>query len=250
MSDYLTDEEQAERLKRWWEANGTSLVVGVALAVAAVVAWRYYDAHVQDRADQASDAFAAYVEARQADQPTTDALAVIDTDFEGSSYQVFTLLYRAADEVDAADWEEALALLERAVELADEDVLKDSARFRLAQVLYQMDRLDECEAQLAAIRSTGLRAHVADLSGDVFVARGDNQRARVAYQSAVEAARQDPANPVAGVELMELKLASLVDEPSEDVVADEADDAEAADDAEPADETEAADEPEGVENDE
>ena len=212
MSDYLTDEEQAERLKRWWEQNGTSLVVGVALAVAAVVGWRTYQGYVQDRADEASDVFAAYVAGRNEVQPTGDQLAVIDTEFEGSGYHVFTLLYRARDEVEAQDWEEALALLERAVELAQDDTLKDVARYRAAKVLYQLDRLDECETVLAEIRSAGLEAHVADLSGDVFVARGDLARARTAYQSGIDAVRRDPANRVPGIELMELKLASLVDE--------------------------------------
>lgn len=212
MADYLTDEEQAERLKRWWEANGTSLIVGVALAVAAVVGWRYYQVFVQERTDAASDTFAAYVEARSAASSTADPLATIDTDFEGTAYQVFTLLYRAADEVLNKDWEAALAILERAVELADAGALRDVARFRVAKVLYQLGRLDDCEAELALVRSVGLAAHLAELSGDVFVARGDTERARVAYQSAIDAARRDPTNLVLGVELMELKLASLVDE--------------------------------------
>jgi len=212
MSDFLTDEEQAERLKRWWEQNGTSLIIGVVLAVAAVVGWRYYQGYVQDRADAASDLFASYVAARNEAASTEDQLALIDTEFEGSGYHVFTLLYRADDEIEAQDWEEALALLERAVQLADVDTLKDIARYRVAKVLYQLDRLDDCEAQLAAIRSSGLEALVAVLSGDVFVARGDIERARIAYQSGIDAARRDPANPVLGVELMELKLASLVDE--------------------------------------
>ena len=212
MSDFLTDEEQAERLKQWWEQNGTSLVVGVLLAVAVVVGWRWYQGYAQDRADEASDVFAAYVAARNDAAPTEDLLARIDTEYEGSGYHVFTLLYRAEDEIEAQDWEEALALLERAVQLADVDTLKDIARYRVAKVLYQLDRLDDCEAELAAIRSSGLEAHVAVLSGDVFVARGDPERARTAYQVGIDAARRDPANPVVGVELMELKLASLVDE--------------------------------------
>ena len=212
MSDYLTDEEQAERLKRWWEQNGTSLLIGVALAVAAVVGWRYYQGYVQDRADEASDVFASYVKARNEAQPADEELAEIDTEFEGTGYHVFTLLYRAHDEAEAEDWEEALALLERAVQLADTDTLKDVARYRVAKVLYQLDRLDECEAELAAIRSPGLEAHVAELSGDVFVARGDFEGARMAYQTGIDVARQDAGNLVAGVELMELKLASLVDD--------------------------------------
>ena len=212
MADDLTDEEQAERLKRWWDANGTSLVIGVLLAVAAVVGWRMYQGYAQDRADAASDAFGAYVAARNAAESTEEQLAILDTDFEGTSYHVFTLLYRAADEVEAEDWEEALALLERAAQLAETDTLTDMVRFRVAKVLYQLDRLDECETELAAITSTGLAAHVAELSGDVFVARGDLDQARIAYQAGIDAARRDPTNVVPGVELMELKLASIVDE--------------------------------------
>jgi len=216
MADYLTDEEQAERLKRWWDKNGTSLVIGLLLAVAAVVGWRYYQAYVTERANAASDAFASYVAARADAASTEEQLAILDNEYEGSAYHVFTLLYRAADQAEEEDWEESLALLERAVSLADDVPLRDMARFRAAKVLFQLDRLDECEAQLALVRSPGLEAHVADLSGDLYVARGDIERAREAYRAAIDAAERDPTNRVEGVVLMELKLASLVAEDVEE----------------------------------
>ena len=220
MADYLTDEEQAERLKAWWDKNGTSLVVSLVVAVAAVVGWRYYQAYSTDQANLASEAFRGYLDARAAAEPVDEYLAVIDGDHEGSTYHVFTLLYRAADQVQEEDWEEALALLERAVELADERNVRDNARFRAAKLLYQLDRLDACDEQLAAIRSPGLAAQVAELSGDVAYARGDVEAARVAYQTAVDAARQEPGRVFPGIGLTELKLASLVkadgiDEPGE-----------------------------------
>ena len=37
MSDYLSDEEQSERLQRWWGENWKSLVGSVLLAIVAVV---------------------------------------------------------------------------------------------------------------------------------------------------------------------------------------------------------------------
>ena len=220
MADYLTDEEQAERLKAWWDKNGTSLIVSLVVAVAAVVGWRYYQAYSTDQANLASEAFRSYLEARAAAEPVDEILAVIDDDHEGSTYHVFTLFYRAADQVQEEDWEEALALLERAVELADERNVRDSARFRAAKLLYQLDRLDACAEQLAAIRSPGLAAQVAELSGDVAYARGDVEAARDAYQTAVEAARREPGRVFPGIGLTELKLASLVraegtDEPVE-----------------------------------
>ena len=210
MADYLTDEEQAERLKAWWDKNGTSLVVSLVVAVAAVVGWRYYQAYSNDQANLASEAFRGYLEARAAAEPVEEYLAVIDGDHEGSTYHVFTLLYRAADQVQEEDWEEALALLERAVELADERNVRDNARYRAAKLLYQLDRLDACAEQLAAIRSPGLAAQVAELSGDVAYARGDVETAREAYRTAVAAARQEPGRVFPGIGLTELKLASLV----------------------------------------
>lgn len=209
MADYLTDEEQAERLKRWWEQNGTSLVIGLVVAVGVVVGWRYYQDYRSERADMASDAYGSYLAARDEVASTEEPLAIIDTEFEGSTYHVFTLLYRAADQVAESDWEEALALLERAVDLAEDGPVRDVARLRAAKVLYQLDRLEDSEAQLALVRSPGFEAHVAELSGDVFFARGDMARARDAYQAAIDAARGDGADGVLGVEFMELKLASL-----------------------------------------
>ena len=211
MADYLTDEEQAERLKAWWDKNGTSLLIGLVVAIAVVVGWRYYQTYTTDRANAASEAFRSYLEARAQAEPVNDYLETIDNEHEGSTYHVFTLLYRAADQVQEQDWEEALALLERAVELADERNLKDSARYRAAKVLYELDRLDRCAARLAEITSPGLRAQVAELSGDVAFAQGDIGTAREAYQAAVDAARSDPRNVLPGAGLMELKLASLVE---------------------------------------
>ncbi len=210
MADYLTDEEQAERLKAWWDNNGTSLLIALVVAIAVVVGWRYYQTYTTDRANAASEAFRSYLEARAQAEPVNDYLETIDNEHEGSSYHVFTLFYRAADQVQEQDWEEALALLERAIELADERNLKDSARYRAAKVLYELDRLDRCTAQLAEITSPGLRAQVAELSGDVAFAQGDIGTAREAYQAAVDAARRDPRNVLPGTGLMELKLASLV----------------------------------------
>ena len=211
MADYLTDEEQADRLKRWWDNNGTSLIVGLALAVGGVVGWRFYQSYDSAQADAASSVFSAYLEARTAAQPAVEHLTTLDSDYAGSTYHVFSLLYRAADQAGEKDWEEALAFLERAVELADATEIRDIARYRAAKVLYQLDRLDECEAELAQIRSVGLEAQVAELSGDVYLARGDAEAARQAYQAALDAARRDPKNRPRGLEIMELKLASVVD---------------------------------------
>lgn len=233
MADYLTDEEQAERLKRWWDENGTSLIVAVVLAVAAVIGWRYYQSHTAERANAASAAFVAFEEARAADEPVADLLATIDTEYAGTAYHVFSLLYRAADQVQEKDWEEALAYLERAAELADEQVVEDVARYRAAKVLYQLDRFDQALAQLALIKGAGFEVSAAELSGDIHVAQGDGAAAAEAYAAGVAAAQANPERRPP-VELLELKLSSLALQPE----------SEAEPESEPAPELEPAPEPE------
>lgn len=220
MADYLTDEEQAERLKRWWDSYGTALVLGLVLAVAGVVGFRYLQAYLDSRADAAATAFAAYVDARRvaaagdadsAEAPLDDPAlaAALDGEHAGSTFHVLSLLYRAGDQAGDKDWPETLAFLERAIELADDGPLRDVARHRAAEVLFQLERLDECTAMLAQIKSPGLAAKVAELSGDVALARGDAEAARAAYQAGVDAA-QAGERPLPGLRLLELKLASVV----------------------------------------
>lgn len=246
MADYLTDEEQAERLKRWWDENGTSLIVAVVLAVAAVIGWRYYQSHTAERANAASAAFVAFEEARAADEPVADLLATIDNEYAGTAYHVFSLLYRAADQVQEKDWEEALAYLERAAELADEQVVEDVARYRAAKVLYQLDRFDQALAQLAMIKGAGFEVSAAELSGDIHVAQGDGAAAAEAYAAGVAAAQAGPER-MPPVELLELKLSSLALQPeseAEPEPASPAPEPEPAAEPEPAPELEPAPEPE------
>ena len=212
MADYLSDEEQAERLKRWWDKNGTTLIVALVLSIGAIVGWRYYQDYAAGRVGTASAAFDAYLEARAADDPEVgEHLAVLDDDYTGSAYHVFSLFYRAADQAEEEDWEEALAYLDRAIDLADGQALEDLGRHRRAKVLYQLDRLDDSEATLAQIRSAGLAPQVAELSADIAVARGDIEAAKEAYRAAIEAARSGAGGELPGITLLELKLASLVE---------------------------------------
>ena len=45
VSDYLSDEEQVERLKSWWSENGTFLLASVFVAVLGIAGWNYYGSY-------------------------------------------------------------------------------------------------------------------------------------------------------------------------------------------------------------
>ena len=49
METFRTEEEQVEAIKRWWQENGKSTVLGVAIAMAAVFGWRGWNDYQRER---------------------------------------------------------------------------------------------------------------------------------------------------------------------------------------------------------
>lgn len=215
MADFLSDEEQVERLRRWWSENGLGLIAAVVLAVGGVVGWRWYQDWSAERAAAAADSYAAYLEARAVGEDATALFDAIATEHEGTAYHVFALFFEAKDALAEMDLDGAVLRLTESVALADEEVLKDAARLRLARVLYEMDSPAAALVQLGAVQSAGYEDDVAELMGDIHFHQGELGSAREAYRVAFEAAEAGPRR-----EVLELKLRSVpavADAPAEDV---------------------------------
>ena len=74
--EQYTDDERVEDLKKWWKENGTSIIVGIGLGLIAIFGWQYWGSHRTAQAEQASQAYDAFVAA--AETPDADqALSLI-----------------------------------------------------------------------------------------------------------------------------------------------------------------------------
>lgn len=222
MSEYLTDEEQLARFRTWWERNGTTTVVAVVLAVGIVMGWRWYQRHVEERVDHASDLYAEFLEA---DAAARGELADrIIEEGQGTAYPAFVLLRQADTAVSDGDAAAAEPLLRRAVELASGDVLVELARLRLARVLFELDHADQALAELGRIRGEGYLSLAAELEGDIHLARGERDLAHQSYTTALSHVQSGDQRPV-----LEMKIADTADN------ADTAEAADAAETTEPSD---------------
>ncbi|MGD8829818.1 MAG: tetratricopeptide repeat protein [Pseudomonadales bacterium] len=201
MSDYLTDEEQLHRLRTWWEKNGLALIGAVVVGVAGVVGWNWYTQHRSEDVAQASDLYVEYLASQGTERETVEK--TLAEQFPDSSYHVFVLLRQAEDRMAEDDASGALALLEQALPICEDDHLADLVRLRTARVQQQLDRTDAALATLGDVRSLGFRSMVQELKGDIHMSRGERALAHEAYSAALTEAGQGAQRP-----LLELKAAN------------------------------------------
>jgi len=207
VSEYLTDDDRVMIIRKWWDANGMTLIVTVVLAIAAVVGWRWYNNYIEARDLAASAVYQQYLEARQRGAKPDEVagiLATMDKDHGSSSYRTFTLFYRAYDAVGSDDLPKATQYLETAVKDAGDAQLRDIARLRLARLEVQVKNYDAALATLRAVSGEGFRSYAAELKGDILLDQGKRDEALQAYRAAKAAA--DPGEPQP---VLEMKIVDL-----------------------------------------
>lgn len=204
MSDYLTDEEQLDRLKAWWEQNGLMFLGAVVVAVAGVIGWNWYRDYRSDTVARSSDLYEDYLAAEGRERETVEA--TLASEFPDSAYHVLVLLRAAEASMEDADAQAAETQLRQALEAADNDKLADLVRLRLARVQLELDQGDAALDTLSEVRSIGLRSQVQELKGDIHMLRDERAEAHEAYVAALAEMGQGAQRP-----LLEMKVADTAD---------------------------------------
>ena len=94
MSEYLSDEEQAARLRSWWVANGLNVLIVSVLTIGGFVGYRSYSDSAQESAEASTAALADYQEADAAERALLGQKLV--EQFPGTAQHVLVMLRRAS----------------------------------------------------------------------------------------------------------------------------------------------------------
>lgn len=194
MSDYLSDEEQVARLQGWWRSNGLMTIIAIALAIAAVIGWRWYQSQQAEAIAAASDLYTTYSEAD--DSSRGASLTRLLGEHPNSTYTQFALMDQAKRATTADNLDEAVKHYQDVLTKKPEDVIADLANVRLARLLQQQDKSDAALAALGLVRTSGFRAQVAELKGDILLQQGNRSGAHEAYVAALVASTSGEERPV------------------------------------------------------
>ena len=209
MSNPFDDDiEQAQKIKDFVKTNGIPILIAVALSIAGIIGWRWFQDAQEVSATEAADLFQEYRTAAGLSEPVDSYLQSLEEDHRNSAYRAFALLHEAKKHAQADEWESALPLLTEAHRLTKGTMIAGEITLRKARVEIQLDQLDEALNTLAGIRGSGYRSKALDLTGDIHRTRGEVDLARTAYESALE----DLSPSLSPVSIQQ-KLASLPSTP-------------------------------------
>jgi predicted negative regulator of RcsB-dependent stress response len=216
VDEYLSEKEQLEQIRAWWREYSWYLIGGVALGGLILLGWSQYQAYEQRRIVAASalyDELAVAVLDR-AEVRASDLLGQLRAEYPSSPYTDQAGMLKASLDLDLQQTDAALEELRRVIADTSDDELALVARQRLARLLMHLGRYDEALGVIEAVDPGRFTGRFSELRGDIYLAQGEPDRARTAYQEAFNSEYID----VLDRNLLQMKLDDL---PSASVAAED-----------------------------
>lgn len=204
MSDQYDEHEQSERVKKWLLNNGSNLLTGLLLAVAAVSGWNWWQGREGRQAQEAVNQYQTFVAAvEKPDAAKAVALGNgLIANYADSDFAFLAALRLAKLQQQQGKTKEALAAIEQAATLARDDAARELAQVRKAQLQLAQGDSTGAAKTAAGIAGTAYPASLAEIRGDLAAAAGKREEAAAQYRAALTALDADAASRG----LLEMKL--------------------------------------------
>jgi len=213
---YVSEQEQVEVLKKWWRENGSSVILGIAVGLAGLGGWRYWETRTQNVAMQASSAYEQLLgEVQKNDNKAAIAQGeAIVSNFASTPYAGLAALEIARIKVENGDATAARAHLQWVMDNAKTSQMQRIGRLRLARVLLAGGDTDGALSLLRADPEPGaFDSEYQEVMGDIYQAKGDVEQARSAYTKAQE--MLDPTETQRAA-ILQMKVADLGTAPAQE----------------------------------
>ncbi|MCB1875897.1 MAG: tetratricopeptide repeat protein [Chromatiales bacterium] len=186
---HITEDEDVERLKQWWKEYGTTTIAGIVIGLLAVFGWRAWQDHQVGLSQRASAEFSQLLTAtREGKQEAAVRMGdEIIKDYATTPYAALASLALAKLHVEKGDGEKAKERLAWAMENGDTEEIRLVAQLRLARVMLDMGELDAGLKLVSSIPGGSYIAAREEVRGDLHMAKGELDDARIAYQQALAA---------------------------------------------------------------
>ncbi|MGB5291719.1 MAG: tetratricopeptide repeat protein [Lysobacterales bacterium] len=208
MSDLYDTHEQGERVKSWLRENGGAIVMGLVLAFGLMFGFKQWQAWQTSNRQQASAEYqvmSTLIKSENMDAAVSN-YEVLKAEYPKSAYTSMAALMMAKARIFSGQFDLAAKDLEYAMKHAQPAPVKVIARERLARLKFSQGDADAALRLLdEAPSSIGFEAQFAEIRGDIYLSKGETEKAIGSYQEALDSLEEGVGNR----ELLEIKLEAL-----------------------------------------
>jgi len=190
VESYRTEEEQVEALRKWWDENGRSTLLAIALALGVGFGWQGWQKHQVNMAGEASASYDAMLDAVRNTATDEDVSTVrhlaegIKADYPGTTYAQFAALHLARlamleDQPDVAEAELRWVLTSN-----PEDEIRILTELRLARVKAAQGNPQGGLEILKSATPGAYEAAFLEAEGDMYLQLDQTAQAISAYEQA------------------------------------------------------------------
>ncbi len=184
MEIYSTEEQQEEAIKQFLKDNGVSLVIGAIVGLGGIWGWNYYQEAELNTIAQNSIEFA---KVEKADNVVAQGESFVAAHGD-TQYGQLAQLLMVKSLVESKDYDKAITILKDVIASDVDSSVKSVATVRLARIELATGKTDAALATLNTIADKAFTTIKNELSGDAYIAKGELEQARAAYQAALDAA--------------------------------------------------------------
>jgi predicted negative regulator of RcsB-dependent stress response len=207
MSAYMTEEDQWEAIKKWWNKYSNLITTILALLLFIIAGFKYWNWHEAKDKVGASNAYEHLMVAfaNQDNQSVQSYANQLINDYNQSVYADAARLILAKLFIADDDYKKAKEALDYVANHSHMQALKQVATIRIARLLVAEKKYDKALAKLTNVIDTAYMPVINELKGDIFTARGQYQQALFSYKEAITGARTHGI----GNTFLELKTSEL-----------------------------------------
>ena len=197
MATHLTEEEQIEAFKRWWNENWVTVVLPLVVCIFLYVGWYWWQGHKDAQAALASEKYEEIMDmlnaaeaadgltAKQKEELMLKAEKLV-SEHSHTLYADFVNLIIGDIYVEDKELDKAANYINRVVQNGVNGSVSLLATSRLAKIYLNQGRYDEALMLVSHIEDKSFASIFSEIQGDILYAKGDIAAANTAYRSAME----------------------------------------------------------------
>jgi len=190
MEIYNSEEQQEEAIKRFLKDNGGVLALGVVLGLGGIYGFNYYQA---DKISKMGVNSMSYSEVVKSDDISAQSAKFV-AEHSSTQYSQLAQLLSVKSLVDAKKFDEASKLLQSVISSDVDSSVKSIAIMRLARIENSQLKYSSAMTTLAKLTDNAFDVQKNELTGDIELAQGNVDKARLAYLAAEKASGEQVSN--------------------------------------------------------